>query len=313
MLPPLALLFPGQGSQAVGMGKALCDRVPAARATFATASEVLGFDLMRLCFDGPEEELRRTAVTQPAILTHSVAMYRLAAPRGLKVAVAAGHSLGEYSALVAAGALDFAAAVRLVHLRGRFMQEAVPEGEGAMAAVLGLDPERVEEVCRDTAARHGVVEAANYNSREQVVLAGSAAAVAAAAALAKERGAKRVVMLPVSAPFHCSLMRPAMERLVPELDAVEFRDPAWPVVVNVSAQPLAAAAEVRQALKEQVCAAVRWDASLRRILADGVNTFLELGPGSVLTQLVRRLDRALRCQAAGDPEGLERALAALQG
>lgn len=307
----VALLFPGQGSQHIGMGQALCASVPEARAVFEEANEALGFDLTRLCFDGPEVELRRTAITQPAILTHSVAMQRLAAKRGLPVAMAAGHSLGEYSALVAAGAIEFADALKLVHLRGAFMQEATPEGEGAMAALLGIKREAAEELCRQVAAEHGVVEPANYNSDEQIVIAGAAAAVQQAVDLAKKRGAKRAIMLPVSAPFHCALMRPAQERLAPELDAVSMRDPAWPIIANVSAQPVTTAEAARQALKDQVAAPVRWEASMRRLLSDGVTACLELGPGKVLTGLLRRIDRSTLAHAADDLASLDQALAGL--
>ncbi|HTO76655.1 MAG TPA: ACP S-malonyltransferase [Thermoanaerobaculia bacterium] len=296
----LALLFPGQGSQSVGMGKALVAASPAARAVFEQADAVLGFPLTRLCFEGPEAELQLTANTQPAILTHSVAAFRdLEArfPERLEgAAFAAGHSLGEYSANVAAGALTFADAVRLVRSRGEQMQEAVPAGVGAMAAILGLAPEAVEAACRD-AAQGEVVAPANFNSPEQTVIAGHAAAVARASALCTERGARRAVPLPVSAPFHCALMAPAREQMTPLLEAATFRDARWPIVTNVDAAPATEGAALRRALVRQIDSTVRWVDSVRRLAADGVTRGLEIGPGTVLSGLVRRIDKALKVEA----------------
>jgi [acyl-carrier-protein] S-malonyltransferase len=296
----LVLLFPGQGSQHVGMGKALSEASPAARAVFEEADAVLGFSLSRLCYEGPEEELKATANTQPAILTHSVAAWRDLAerfPERLQGAVfAAGHSLGEYSANVAAGALVFADAVRIVRRRGELMQDAVPAGVGAMAAILGLAPEAVEAVCRD-AAQDEVVSPANFNSPEQTVIAGHAAAVARACALATERGARRAIALPVSAPFHCALMAPARERMKPLLEAAAFGDALVPIVTNVDAAPVSSGAALRDALIRQADSPVRWVESVRRLFADGAERGLEIGPGNVLAGLVRRIEKTLEVES----------------
>jgi [acyl-carrier-protein] S-malonyltransferase len=298
----LALLFPGQGSQFVGMGKALCDASAVARAVFEEADAALGFSLSRLCFEGPEEELKQTANTQPAILTHSVAAWRdLQArfPERLEgAAFAAGHSLGEYSANVAAGALAFADAVLLVRQRGLFMQEAVPRGAGAMAAIVGLAPEEVEAACRE-AAQGDVVSPANFNSPEQTVIAGTAAAVARAAAACTARGAKRAIPLAVSAPFHCALMAPARERLRPLLETARFSDSSIPVVTNVDARPETQGSALRDALARQVDAPVRWVESVRALAAEGVDRGLEIGPGNVLAGLVRRIDKAIKVESYG--------------
>jgi [acyl-carrier-protein] S-malonyltransferase len=292
----LALLFPGQGSQAAGMGKGLCDASPAAREVFERADAALGFGLSRLCFEGPEEDLKRTANTQPAILTHSVAAYRdLEArfpDRLAGAAFAAGHSLGEYSANVASGALDFEDAVRLVRRRGEMMQEAVPAGVGAMAAVIGLAAEDVEAACRE-AAGDEIVAPANFNSPEQTVIAGHAAAVARAGEVCRARGAKRVLPLPVSAPFHCALMAPARDRMRPLLEAASFRAARIPVVTNVDAAPASEASALRDALVRQIDAPVRWVETVRRLAAEGVSRALEIGPGNVLAGLVRRIDRSV--------------------
>jgi len=295
----LALLFPGQGSQSVGMGKSLCEASPAARAVFDEADAVLGFPLSRICFEGPEEELRRTAITQPAILTHSVAAWadlRARFPERLEgAALAAGHSLGEYSANVAAGSLPFARAVALVHARGRFMQEAVPEGIGAMAAIVGLAAEAVDEACRE-AADGETVAPANYNSPEQTVIAGHAAAVVRASEACLARGAKRAIPLQVSAPFHCALMSPARERMTPLLAEAAFSDSALPVVTNVDAEPETAGARLRDALARQIDSPVRWVASVQRLAREGVDRALEIGPGNVLAGLVRRIDRGIKVE-----------------
>ena len=298
----LALLFPGQGSQFVGMGKALFEGSPAARAVFEEADAALGFELSRLCFEGPEAELRATANTQPAILTHSIAALaalRSSSPERLEgAAFAAGHSLGEYSACVAAGALSFADAVRLVRRRGTFMQEAVPAGEGAMAAIVGLPADDVEAACRE-ASGDEVVSAANYNSPEQTVIAGHAAAVERASAACVARGAKRAIPLAVSAPFHSPLMRPARERMAELLEATGFADAAIPVVTNVDAEPVTRGALLRDALVRQVDSPVRWVESVRRLAAGGVDSGLEVGPGNVLAGLVRRIERGIRVEGFG--------------
>ncbi|MEO8348509.1 MAG: ACP S-malonyltransferase [Acidobacteriota bacterium] len=298
----LALLFPGQGSQFVGMGRALVDGSPAARGVFEEADAALGFDLTRLCFEGPEEELRATANTQPAILTHSVAALaalRAASPERLEgAAFAAGHSLGEYSACVATGALSFADAVRLVRRRGTFMQEAVPAGVGAMAAIVGLPAEEVEAACRESAGDE-VVSAANYNSPEQTVIAGHAGAVLRASAACLARGAKRAIPLAVSAPFHSPLMRPARERMERLLDATEFDDASFPVVTNVDAEPTWRGALLRDALVRQIDSPVRWVESVRRLSGERVDRGLEIGPGNVLAGLVRRIEKGIRVEGSG--------------
>jgi [acyl-carrier-protein] S-malonyltransferase len=298
----LVLLFPGQGSQSVGMGKELYDASPAARAVFEEADAALGFSLSRLCFEGPEEELKQTANTQPAILTHSVAAYRdleSRFPERLEgAAFAAGHSLGEYSADIAAGALAFREALALVRRRGEFMQEAVPAGVGAMAAVLGLPAQAVEAACREAAGSE-VVAPANFNSPEQTVIAGHAAAVARAGDLCSERGAKRVVPLPVSAPFHCALMAPARERLTPLLESTAFSDARIPVVTNVDAKAASAGSDLRDALVRQIDSPVRWVESIRFAAAAGVDRGLEMGPGNVLAGLVRRIEKGIRVETHG--------------
>jgi [acyl-carrier-protein] S-malonyltransferase len=295
----LALLFPGQGSQSVGMGKSLYEASAAARAVFDAADAALGFPLSRLCFEGPEEELKLTANTQPAILAHSIAALedlRARFPQRLEGAVlAAGHSLGEYSANVAAGALGFTDAVRLVRERGRFMQEAVPAGVGAMAAIVGLAPADVEAACRD-AAQGQTVSPANYNSPEQTVIAGHAAAVGRASEGCLARGAKRAIPLPVSAPFHCALMSPARERLGPLLEAATFSDGRMPVVTNVDAEPATEGGALRDALVRQVDSPVRWVASVQRLAREGVDRGLEIGPGNVLAGLVRRIEKGIKVE-----------------
>lgn len=286
----IAFVFPGQGSQKVGMGRALFDTYAVCRDTFEEADEALGEPLSRLCFEGPEDQLVLTENTQPAILTVSVAACRLLHSRGLRPAFVAGHSLGEYSAHVAAGTVSFADALRIVRRRGRYMQDAVPVGAGAMAAVLGLDAQRVAEACAEAAGGE-VVSPANLNAPGQVVIAGSAAAVARAGERARALGAKRVVPLPVSAPFHCALMAPAEARLAPELRALATHDPRVPVVANVDAEPKRDRGAAIEALVAQVSRPVRWEDVVRRLASEGVRTYVEVGPGTVLTGLVRKIDR----------------------
>jgi len=284
----IACLFPGQGSQRVGMGKALAEAHAVCRTTFDEADAALGEPLSRLCFEGPEDQLQLTENTQPAILAVSVATWRLLAQQGLRPAFVAGHSLGEYSAHVAAGTLAFADALRIVRRRGRYMQEAVPVGEGAMAAVLGLDADEVEAACVD-AAEGDVVSAANINAPGQIVIAGSRAAVDRAGARAKAMGAKRVIPLKVSAPFHCALMRPAEARLAPELRGLAVSAPGIPVVANVDGEPRRDAAAAIEALVRQVSRPVQWQAVMQRLASEGVRTYVEVGPGTVLSGLVRKI------------------------
>ena len=305
----IAFLFPGQGSQAVGMGKGFYESSTGAKAIFEEANDALGFDLARLVFEGPEADLALTANTQPAVLTASVAAATACAERGLKPTLAAGHSLGEYTALVVAGALRFADAVRIVRKRGEFMQEAVPVGTGAMAAIMGVELPAVEQVCAD-AAQGEVVEIANVNSALQIVIAGHRTAVERAVGLATERGGKMSVMLPVSAPFHCSLMGPAGARLVPELEAAPVTDPRVPVVRNVDAGVTRRAEEVRPFLLRQVASPVRWTECIQRLASEGATAFVEVGPGRVLSGLLRRIVNGARGQSIEDPAGLEKALAA---
>jgi len=309
-LPKVAFLFPGQGSQYPGMGRELAENFACARAVFEEADQALGFAISKLCFDGPAEELQLTANTQPAILAASVAAARVLREKGIPADYVAGHSLGEYSALVAAGALGLADAVRLVRKRGQYMQEAVPVGQGAMAAILGLDGAAVEAVCCD-AAQGEVVSPANLNSPGQVVIAGGARAVARAVELAKVRGAKRAILLNVSAPFHCALMQPAQDRLSVDLDAAEFIDPPVPLVNNADAQVVKAAALVREGLKRQVTAPVRWEMSMRRLRAEGVEMFVEVGPGKVLSGLLRQIDRTAECLRVEDVATLSKVVARL--
>jgi [acyl-carrier-protein] S-malonyltransferase len=297
-------LFPGQGSQFPGMGKSLADSFPSARAAFAEADEALGFPLSKLCFEGPEEALKMTENTQPALLAVSVAAFRVLCENGLRPDYVAGHSLGEYSALVAAGCLDFADALRLVRKRGRYMQEAVPPGVGAMAALLKLPEGKLDEVLAE-AAQGEVVSAANLNSPDQVVIAGHAGAVARAMELAKKAGARRAVPLPVSAPFHCALMKPAQERLAVDLNAAAFADLACPLVNNVEARQITAGAEAREGLIDQVSNPVRWTESVRLLASLGVDRAVEVGAGGVLTGLLRSIAPSIGGVKFGEAAELE--------
>lgn len=302
-----AFLFPGQGAQYAGMGRELAEAHPVARQAFEEADDALGLPLSRLCFEGPEEELALTENTQPALLAASVATLRVLQRSGFSCDIAAGLSLGEYTALVAAGALDYADALRLVRRRGRYMQEAVPPGQGAMAALLGLERSVVQQIC-ETARSAGWVEPANYNCPGQVVVAGETAAVERAVELAREAGARRSVRLPVSAPFHCRLMEPAARRLDRDLAEVEFRPPRFPVVANVSARPVLGAEDIRPALKAQVSSPVLFEDSLRFLLEQGVTRFIEVGPGSALTGFVRKVSREVETARMDDPGTLGRLL-----
>jgi [acyl-carrier-protein] S-malonyltransferase len=308
----IAFLFPGQGSQAVGMGRGFAEASPAAARVWQEADEALGFSLSRLCIEGPEADLMLTANTQPAVLTASVAAAAVLRERGVTPALAAGHSLGEYSALVVAGALAFGDAVRLVRKRGEFMQEAVPVGTGAMAALLGVDLAAAEEACAE-AARGEVVAVANINAPGQIVIAGHRGAVERAVKAAAARGGRRSVLLPVSAPFHSALMKPAADRLAAELDRVPVSAPRVPVVRNVDAGLTTTADEVKPFLIQQVASPVRWTDCVERLARAGATAFLEVGPGRVLTGLLKRTLAGARGHAVEDPPGLETALAALRG
>ena len=304
MTPPIAFLFPGQGSQFAGMGKALAGAYPVARRIFEEADDALGFSLSRLSFEGPEDRLKLTENTQPALLTVSVAAFEVLKERGLAPDYVAGHSLGEYSALVAAGSLRFADAVRLVRKRGRYMQEAVPPGVGAMAALLKLPEGKLDGVL-EQAAQGEVVSAANLNSPDQVVIAGDAAAVARAMQLAKAAGARRAVLLPVSAPFHCALMKPAQERLRADLDSTDFRELSVPLVDNWQAREIRTGAQAREGLFQQVPNPVRWLESIRLLAGLGIGRFIEVGAGGVLTGLLRAIDPSLAALKFGEPPDLD--------
>jgi [acyl-carrier-protein] S-malonyltransferase len=299
----IALIFPGQGSQVVGMGKELAEKHAVARQTFEEADEALGYKLSQLCFEGPEDQLRLTEITQPAILTTSVAALRVLETHIPKPAFVAGHSLGEYSAHVASGTFSFADAVRTVRNRGKYMQEAVPVGVGAMAAILGMDLEKVTLVCHD-AAQGEVCSAANINSPEQVVVSGNTAAVERAAKLADERGAKRAKLLAVSAPFHCSLMKPAQDRLQEDLNKLHMNKPVYPVACNVDAELVSDDLRSLGTLVRQVTGSVKWDQCMRVLIAQGVDAFIEVGPGKVLCGLMRQIDRSKTCLNVSDEASL---------
>ncbi len=308
----LVFLFPGQNSQSVGMGRELYENFEVARRTFEEADEALGFAVSKLCFEGPEEQLKLTEYQQPAICTVSVAALRVLEERGVKPDVVAGHSLGEYAANVAAGSLKFADAVRTVRHRGAYMQEAVPAGKGAMAAVLGIPSDAAAEACAAAASETGgIVSAANFNSPEQTVISGEAAAVERASELCRERGAKRVVPLQVSAPFHCALMQPAQDRLAELLRALRFSDAEIPVMVNVDAAAVTAGEALREALIRQVTGTVRWVESVKGLIAKQPGHFVEVGPGRVLSGLMRQIDRGQSCLNVEDSPSLEKTLAVL--
>ncbi|MGA2302202.1 MAG: ACP S-malonyltransferase [Candidatus Acidiferrum sp.] len=308
----VAFVFPGQASQYPGMGKELAEKYPAARAVFEEADQALGFSISKMCFEGTEEELKLTANTQPAILTVSVAAYRVVAEKGLAPDFVAGHSLGEYSALVAVGALNFADAVRLVRKRGQYMQEAVPAGQGGMAAIMGISPAVVQDACKRAAAGE-ICTPANLNSPEQTVISGHASAVKRAVEIASQLGAKRSMMLAVSAPFHSALMMPAQEKLEKDLRATSFADLQVPLVTNVDADTIRKGDEARQALVRQVTMPVRWEESMRLLLDEGVNTFLEVGPGKVLTGLMRQIERSVASLNVEDEKSLQATVEKIAG
>lgn len=306
----IALIFPGQGSQVVGMGKELAEKFPAARQTFEEADDALGYKLSRVCFEGPEEQLRLTEITQPAILTTAVAALRVVETQIPRPSYVAGHSLGEYAAHVASGTFSFADAVRTVRQRGKYMQEAVPVGEGAMAAILGMDLEKVAAVCEE-ASQGEVCSPANINSPEQIVISGNTAAVERAAKLADDRGAKRAKLLPVSAPFHCSLMKPAQERLEKDLDKLAMQKPVYPVACNVDAELVTDNVRARDTLVRQVTGSVKWDHCMHLLIAHGVQTFIEVGPGKVLCGLMRQIDRSKTCLNVADEASVAKTVGAL--
>ncbi len=308
----IAFVFPGQGAQYVGMGKEMYDNLPVVAETFDTADRALGFSIKELCFQGPEDRLKETENTQPAILTFSVAVMRELVARGIKPCVTAGLSLGEYASLVTAGVMEFEDAVRLVKKRGKYMQETVPMGVGTMAAVMGLERDKVLECCR-LASDLGVVEAANYNCPGQIVISGEVAAVEKAVEIAREKGAKKAVILPVSAPFHCSLLKPAGERLSRDLAEIEVKNASIPVIANVNAMEELCSDHIVNNLVEQVSSPVLWEDSMRKMLDMGADTFIELGPGRALTAFLKKMDRNVNVYNIEDMQSLEKTLYRLEG
>lgn len=304
----IAFIFPGQGSQTVGMGKELYEKFDAAKAVFDAADEALGFSITDMCFNGPEDELRKTFNTQPAILTVSIACYEVLKEHGIMPTIVAGHSLGEYSALVAAGALSFRDAVQLVRKRGQLMQEAVPLGEGSMAAILGLERQVVTDICQEAQAQYGAVQAVNFNSPGQIVIAGKKEAVEKAAEMLKTAGAKRAVMLPVSAPFHSTLMKPAAEQLAIELSKVTVHNATIPVVANVDGQIITDALAIKESLVKQADSPVEWEECIAQIVKSAATSFVEVGPGKVLSALTKKITKEVDSLNVEDITSLEKTL-----
>jgi len=310
----IAFLFPGQGSQAVGMGKDLVDTYPTAKAIFQEANDALGFDLSKLCFEGPEDDLKLTTNTQPAILTTSIAALRVFQEQiGLDVSFVAGHSLGEYSALVCAGALSFADAVQTVRKRGQFMQEAVPVGVGTMAAIMNLEQTKIEELCKQVSKPENIAMLANLNSPDQYVISGHVDAINQVVELAKAAGAKRAMLLPVSAPFHSSLMKPAAERLAEVLRGITFNDLYIPLINNAETDILNSGAMARESLIRQMYKSVQWETSMRKLIEQGVSTFIEIGPGKVLTGLLKRIEKTATGLNVSDVKSIESVVQTLKG
>ncbi|CAI2718256.1 ACP S-malonyltransferase [Nitrospina watsonii] len=307
-----AFLFPGQGSQFVGMGQNFFEADPGCRALFEEANDILGDNLTELCFQGPEEKLKLTENTQPALLTHSIIALKRLRDHGIESVLTAGHSLGEFSALVCAGSLRFGDAVHLVRQRGRFMQEAVPVGVGAMAAIIGLSAEQVQQLCRNASSEESIVQPANLNSPEQIVIAGHKASVEAVSEQARDQGAKKVVILPVSAPFHCQLMEPAAVRLQAEMEKIDFKELDIPVVTNADARLNTSGGQARESLVRQVCSPVRWTETMQVIVDQGIEAIVEVGSGKVLSGLMKRFNKDIRCYQVGDEESLAKTVAELK-
>ena len=308
----IAFVFPGQGSQFIGMGKDFYEHVPAARQLFEEANEVLGYDLASICFNGPDETLKLTENTQPALLVHSTMALKMLRENGINPLLAAGHSLGEFSALVSAGALKFSDAVRLVHLRGKFMQEAVPVGRGSMAAIIGLPVDTIQELCDKVSRDSNIVQLANLNSPTQNVIAGHKEGVEKVSKDALAAGAKKTVVLPVSAPFHSELMKPAEIKLQKELKDTAFYDLSFPIINNIEAKPITLGVDARESLVKQVCSSVRWSETMQCIVDREIDTVVELGSGKVLSGLMKRFDKSINCYQVGDRESLSQTLSAIQ-